>query len=405
MSLILDALRKIQKLKTERQQRNQTAGSGFPWLSSWRKSWRFPLKWIIPIGVTVPILLFFTLYKQRIFKPMVATAPPAATRQEPLPENNVVFKILDENFTGSSPKKEGMMEEPQPPAPDSGKNTQALIAAKPTPQEAEPASVTEKVQEEVTKEASPVAAIVTESLIQSLPEKEASLHESETAVAIVATPASSPAPPVEQLKDSHVIIHSADKQDAIDSFNRALFYYKESNLHEAMEEYKKVLELDPSNAQALNNLGMVYYDLGMLNDAINQYQKAIAISPQYDKAHHNLAVAYYVKGDLSKAAFEFTMAIEYNPKNPESYNNLALVLRKQNRLAAARRILKKGLSEVSTRYPPFHYNLALTLEDEGNEKEAAFHYRKFIELSSDDQRNLVEKVKRHLSLISSYENP
>lgn len=402
MSLIIDALRKIQKLKTERQQRNQTAGSGFPWLSSWRKSWRFPLKWIIPIGVIIPILLFYTLYKQRIFKPMVATLPTAATRQEPLPENNVLFKILDENFTSSSPKKERNRDEFQ----NSKKNIQLLTYTKPTPpQEAEPVSLLEKAQKEVTKEVSPIAAMMTEPQVQSLPEKETSLHEAETAVAVVPTPGSTPVLPVEQLKDSHVIIHSVDKQDAIDSFNRALFYYKESSLNEAMEEYKKVLELDPSNAQAHNNLGMVYYDLGMLNDAINQYQKAIAISPRYDKAHHNLAVAYYVKGDLSKAAFEFTMAIEYNPKNPESYNNLALVLRKQNRLAEARYILKKGLSEASTRYPPFHYNLALTLEDEGNEKEAAFHYRKFIELSSDDQMDLVAKVKRHLSLISSYENP
>lgn len=403
MSLILDALRKIQKLKMERQKGNQTTGSSFPWLSSRSKSGRFPVKWIIPIGVTIPVLLFFTLYKQRIFKPMVATAPPAATRQEPLPENNVLFKILDETFTSSSPKKEGQREELQ--TSDSGKNTQVLVSAKPPPQEAEPVSLLEKAQKEMTKEESPIAAMMPEPQVQSLPEKETSLHESETAVAVVPTPGSTPLLPVEQLKDSHVIIHSVDKQDAIDSFNRALFYYKESSLHEAMEEYKKVLELDPSNAQAHNNLGMVYYDLGMLNDAINQYQKAIAISPRYDKAHHNLAVAYYVKGDLSKAAFEFTMAIEYNPKNPESYNNLALVLRKQNRLAEARCILKKGLSEASTRYPPFHYNLALTLEDEGNEKEAAFHYRKFVELSSDDQRNLVEKVKRHLSLISSYEHP
>jgi len=403
MSLILDALRKIQKLKMEGKQRNQAAGSSFPWLSSRRKSWRFPVKWIIPIGVTIPILFFFTLYKQRIFKPMVATVPPAATRQESLPENNVLFKILDENFTGSSPKKEGNREELQ--TSDSGKNTQVLVAVKPPPQEAEPVSLIEKAQKEMTKEESPIAAIVPEPQVQSLPEKETSLNEAETAVAVAPTPGSSPVPPAEQLKDSRVIIHSVDKQDAIDSFNRALFYYKESNLHESMEEYKKVLELDPSNAHAHNNLGMVYYDLGMLNDAINQYQKAIAISPRYDKAHHNLAVAYYVKGDLSKAAFDFTMAIEYNPKNPESYNNLALVLRKQNRLAEARCILKKGLSEASTRYPPFHYNLALTLEDEGNEKEAAFHYRKFIELSSDDQSGLVEKVKRHLSLISSYEHP
>lgn len=403
MSLILDALRKIQKLKMERQQRNQTTGSGFPWLSSRSKSWRFPVKWIILIGVIIPILLFYTLYKQRIFKPMVATLSPAATRHEPLPENNVLFKILDENFTGSSPKKEGQREEPQ--TSDSGKNTQVPVSSKLPPQEAEPVSLLEKAQKEMSKEVSPISAMVPEPQVQSLPEKETSLHESETAVAVVPTPGSTPLLPVEQLKDSHVIIHSVDKQDAIDSFNRALFYYKESSLNEAMEEYKKVLELDPSNAQAHNNLGMVYYDLGMLNDAINQYQKAIAISPRYDKAHHNLAVAYYVKGDLSKAAFEFKMAIEYNPKNPESYNNLALVLRKQNRLADARCILKKGLSESSTRYPPFHYNLALTLEDEGDEKGAAYHYRKFIELSSDDQRDLVAKVKRHLSLISSYENP
>jgi tetratricopeptide (TPR) repeat protein len=65
-------------------------------------------------------------------------------------------------------------------------------------------------------------------------------------------------------------------------------------------------------------------------------------------------------------------------------------------------MFEKGLS-IAPNYAPIHYNLALTLEDEGDWKGAALHFRKFVELYPDDQQELVQKVKRHLEALSYYE--
>lgn len=59
-------------------------------------------------------------------------------------------------------------------------------------------------------------------------------------------------------------------------------------------------------------------------------------------------------------------------------------------------ILQKALS-IAPNHVQTHYNLALVLEEDGKIEEAIFHYQKFIAFSkSENNRNLIEKVKRHL---------
>ena len=47
-----------------------------------------------------------------------------------------------------------------------------------------------------------------------------------------------------------------------------------------------------------------------------------------------------------------------------------------------KKVFEKGLS-IDFNYAPIHYNLALTLEDEGDSKGAILHYRRFLDLSPD----------------------
>ena len=59
-------------------------------------------------------------------------------------------------------------------------------------------------------------------------------------------------------------------KSAIYHFNIGVFYQGEGKLKEAKEEYEKALSLDPLNVEAHNNLGAVYKDLGKLDMEIGR---------------------------------------------------------------------------------------------------------------------------------------
>jgi len=183
-------------------------------------------------------------------------------------------------------------------------------------------------------------------------------------------------------------------------FNLGVFYQGEGKLKKAKEQYERVISLEPLNAEAHNNLGMVYKDLGELDRAIKEYRKALTLDPRYNKAHYNLAVALYLKGDLRAAASESKLAISLDPNDLEGYNTLGLIYKKGNKTPEAIEIFRKALA-INPAHSQTHYNLALLLEEDEKIKEAIFHYQKFIELSKfETNQALIEKVKNHLKQIA-----
>ncbi|MBU1256042.1 tetratricopeptide repeat protein [Patescibacteria group bacterium] len=191
-------------------------------------------------------------------------------------------------------------------------------------------------------------------------------------------------------------------QSSIYHFNLGVFYQGEGKLREAMEEYEKVLSLAPSHVGAHNNLGVVYKDLGKLDMAIAKYRKAITLDPQYKKAHCNLAAALYLKGDLESASSESRLAIVLDPNDLEGYNILGLIYKKQNKTQEAIEVFRKALA-IDPGHPQTHYNLAILLEKLGNIPGAIFHYQKLVDISRarGDNQDLVGKVVRHLEQLSS----
>ncbi len=57
----------------------------------------------------------------------------------------------------------------------------------------------------------------------------------------------------------------------------AKFYFLNSKLDEAFAEFKKILEINPMNAEVYCNLGLIYENRQMPDDAKKMYEKAIQI--------------------------------------------------------------------------------------------------------------------------------
>jgi tetratricopeptide (TPR) repeat protein len=73
----------------------------------------------------------------------------------------------------------------------------------------------------------------------------------------------------------------------------------------AIEDYRKVLALQPGLAEARANLGAALAAAGQFDAAIEEDTRALAAAPDKTAVRMNLALAYYKKGDLAHARSEF----------------------------------------------------------------------------------------------------
>ena len=114
------------------------------------------------------------------------------------------------------------------------------------------------------------------------------------------------------------------ERDHIRKGNRA---YKDSLFVDAEVNYRKALEVNPSSAISMYNLGNTLANQQKLQEAMEQYQMAT----KFETDKMKLAQIYHNSGVLLQAAKEYAKAIEAykeslrnNPKDDETRYNLAL---------------------------------------------------------------------------------
>ncbi|MFX1433239.1 MAG: tetratricopeptide repeat protein [Promethearchaeota archaeon] len=82
---------------------------------------------------------------------------------------------------------------------------------------------------------------------------------------------------------------------------------------QAVECFKKIIEMDPNNYRAWYNLGIAYFNLNKTEDALNAYNRALEIKPDYMYCYYNIGLLYEASnGDLEKALENYEKALTYN---------------------------------------------------------------------------------------------
>ncbi len=136
----------------------------------------------------------------------------------------------------------------------------------------------------------------------------------------------------------------------------------------AMEAYQRVLQLNPSAAGALVNLGTILYRQRKFAEAETYYRKAIEVDPTYPLAQFNLGNLYDEQGRVDDAVEHYRRALSLNPK-----------------------------------YADAHFNLALLCERTGEDLRAVHHWKSYLKLDSSGEwaeiaRRQLERL-RHATLI------
>jgi tetratricopeptide (TPR) repeat protein len=124
----------------------------------------------------------------------------------------------------------------------------------------------------------------------------------------------------------------------------ALTWHQLSFWQDSETLYRRVLDVDPGQALAHNNLGLVLETAGRSEQAEEQFRLALTLRPHFAAPHNNLGTIMLKSGRLEEASAQFHAALDSDPTNLEAYNNLGLILAHDKRYDEAISMFDSALS-------------------------------------------------------------
>ena len=108
-----------------------------------------------------------------------------------------------------------------------------------------------------------------------------------------------------------------------------------SYLGKAEASYRRVLDLDPKNLDALRGLGNVYFDREEYGRAVESYRSYLAIKPDDVHVRTDLGTMHLYAGDSEKAIAEYGKVLAADPKFYQARYNLGIAYAQRGDTAKA----------------------------------------------------------------------
>ncbi len=108
---------------------------------------------------------------------------------------------------------------------------------------------------------------------------------------------------------------AAQTPDARQVFAEATGALQRGDYGLAIQQFHRVLDLEPNFVPARVSLGIALVQVGQYAEAIESYQAALGLDPQNTQIKFFLALAQFKKGDAAGAARGFEELLKADPKN------------------------------------------------------------------------------------------
>jgi tetratricopeptide (TPR) repeat protein len=163
-------------------------------------------------------------------------------------------------------------------------------------------------------------------------------------------------PPDAALESSRVpSLESAEGHNSL-----GLSLRMQGKLSEAIQSYRRAIELRPDSTDFHNNLGDALQEAGRLDDAIAAYRKALTLRPGSVEASYNLATALQESGNVEEAIETYRQTLRMAPTLPEAHMMLGNALGAAGRADEAIDAYNEAIRIRPTYAEAFH-NLGLAL--------------------------------------------
>lgn len=116
-------------------------------------------------------------------------------------------------------------------------------------------------------------------------------------------------------------------------YNTAQVYVMLNHTDEAMEHYRKSIDMDPYYSEYYNEIGNILQRLERFDEANTMYDLAIGYSAPYPEVHYNKGICHIGLGMRDEALACFEYSLELNPAQPDVHMIRAELHEAEDRLA------------------------------------------------------------------------
>jgi protein O-GlcNAc transferase len=180
-----------------------------------------------------------------------------------------------------------------------------------------------------------------------------------------------------------------------EALRRALAHHQAGHWELAEDIYRRVLAVDPGQADALYLLGVLANQRERPAEAEGYLRRAVAAAPQVAEFHNSLGVALKAQQRLDEAAACYRQALALKPDWADATSNLGNVLHAQGRFAEAEAVFVRAVA-AKPDLPEAHNGLALARQSLGRLDEAIAGYEQALRLrpqDADAECNLASALK------------
>lgn len=162
------------------------------------------------------------------------------------------------------------------------------------------------------------------------------------------------------------------------------FYENPTTQTEAVEQFKKALDLAPDSVRERVNYGLALLRAGKTDDGLAELNKVQKQDPRLPHTWFNLGIVYRKNGEVDKATTQFEEMVKLVPDEPVSHYNLGVLYKQAGKLDEAREQF-----EIATKINPNlaapHFQLYNVYRQQGNKEEAAAQLATFTRLKKEQE--------------------
>jgi tetratricopeptide (TPR) repeat protein len=141
-------------------------------------------------------------------------------------------------------------------------------------------------------------------------------------------------------------------------FDRAVDAFRRGDLEAAGRDFRKVLELSPSNPSATVNLGLVEYRRRKYGEARQLLTRLVRWQPENGLGWLLLGMVEYESDRIEPAFAALAQAVLYAPKDAKAHHFLGAVLGAKGWYSGAEAEMRRAV-ELDPEYAEAHFNLAV----------------------------------------------
>jgi Flp pilus assembly protein TadD len=178
---------------------------------------------------------------------------------------------------------------------------------------------------------------------------------------------------------------NVDPANYIAHNNLAALLYQEGRTNEAISHLRDAIQANPNYADARYNLGKRSFEMNQWDDAITNLTVAVRLTPEatfQPEVWRELGLAYAKQDRFHEAEGAFLKLLRLQPGNADAYGWLGNALAAQKDLTNA---IACYLTELKINPVDFRaeYNVGYALKQLGMREEAAEHFRKALSIKPD----------------------